>query len=434
VLVKFSNDGADASTRRDLLGATERSELILLLIGQDGRPEVHRLAERETATIGRGRECAIRIDAPGISRSHALLHLEPDLAIEDLGSANGTRLRGEVLSAHVPHPIRLGETVDINGVLLAVQRRSIMAHGARVEPPLSSESEAMNRVLVEAARVARGVISVLIVGETGVGKDILAERIHQLSQRATRPFLRLNCAALSESLVDSELFGHEKGAFSGAVANKRGLIEMADGGTLFLDEVGELPLSTQAKLLRVLEQKEFFRVGGVEVRKVDLRLLAATNRNLEVDMARGAFRQDLFFRVAGVTLRVPPLRERRAEIAPLAHKFAADVAQSLAWPVVELSSEVIGWLEGQPWPGNVRELRNTIERAVLLSGGDGVRLEDLQAPSHASAAQDERERIVAALAQFGGNQTHAARHLGISRNTLLSRLERYGLARPRRQS
>jgi two-component system, NtrC family, response regulator AtoC len=305
----------------------------------------------------------------------------------------------------------------------------------RVTPPASAVvhqlSPAMALVMSEAERVARGNISVLIVGETGVGKDVLAQQMHLLSPRASHPFMRLNCAALTESLVESELFGHEKGAFSGAMSTKCGLIEAADPGTVFLDEVAELPLTTQAKLLRVIEQKEFFRVGGVNARQVEVRFLAATNRNLELEVLRGRFRQDLLFRLKGALLRVPPLRERREEILPLARRFIEEAAGTMAIPAPALAEEARSFLWSYAWPGNVRELKNAIDRAVLLRENGAIRAEHVKPPTHVALALPERERIVQALAEFGGNQTRAARCLGMSRNTLLGRIERYGLARPR---
>jgi predicted ATP-dependent protease len=242
---------------------------VLLSIRHDGRGALHHLPRTGSVTIGRGQKCSVRLEASGVSRLHARLQLGPELVIEDLGSVNGTRVGRSPLAAHSPRVIQLGEVLEVGNVLLVVQQRS-----AANAPSSATElctSPAMLRVLDDAGRVARGSISVLITGETGVGKDIVAQRIHQLSPRASRPFLRLNCAALSETLVDSELFGHERGAFTGATGTKRGLLEAADGGTLFLDEVGELPPLSQAKLLHALEQREFFRVGSVEVRRVDVR-------------------------------------------------------------------------------------------------------------------------------------------------------------------
>jgi len=421
----------DDSTVREAPRRTEVSEVVLLIVRRDGRGAVHRLPRTGTLQIGRGPACSVRIEEPGISRTHALLHVGPTLAIEDLGSSNGTRLRGEALTAHSVTAIQPGDTFELGGVLLTVQERPVVTQARETDSPSVPTSEAMNAVLMEAARLARGSINLLVVGETGVGKDVLARQLHWLSPRESHAFLRLNCAALTESLVESELFGHEKGAFSGATASKRGLIEVADGGTVFLDEVAELPLSTQAKLLRALEQKEFFRVGSVEAKQVDVRFVAATNRDLETQIARGTFRQDLFFRLAGAILRVPPLRERRSEILPFARRFADEAADRLAVSTPKLTAEAESWLGRHEWPGNLRELKNTIERAVLLCAGDAIRLEHVEVRSPAALPVPERERIVAALAQFGGNQTHAARFLSMSRNTLLSRIERYGLARPR---
>jgi DNA-binding NtrC family response regulator len=418
-------------------------ELVLLSIRHDGRGAVHALPRAGSVTIGRGRKCSVRLDASGVSRIHARLQLGDPLSIEDLGSANGTRVGREALVSHSPRAIAVGEVIEMGNVLLVIQQRSSASTGDP-ETELCS-SPAMKRVLDDAARVARGTISVLITGETGVGKDIVAQRIHQLSPRASRPFMRINCAALSESLVDSELFGHERGAFTGAANAKRGLLEAADGGTLFLDEVGELPALAQAKLLHAIEQREFFRVGSVEVRRVDVRFLAATNRNLEQDVAGGRFRQDLFFRLAAAVVRVPPLRERREEILPFSHRFLEDAANSLTSEVPAILPDARAALEAHQWPGNLRELRNTVERALLSSSGESITAAHLQlgaslappsatttSPPSGSPAVDERELIIATLARFGGNQTHAARFLGMSRNTLSARIERHGIARPRK--
>jgi DNA-binding NtrC family response regulator len=215
-------------------------------------------------------------------------------------------------------------------------------------------------------RIAASTISVLILGETGVGKEVLAEMVHRRSPRASKPFLRLNCAALSDSLLESELFGHERGAFTGAVAQKRGLLETADGGTVFLDEVGEMPLSTQVKLLRVIEERMVTRVGGLSPKSLDVRFVAATNRDLEAEVARGTFRQDLFFRLNGISIVVPPLRERQGEIAQLAQTFIAAASRDRPRPP-RLSRDALARLVSYSWPGNIRELRNVIERAVLLA-------------------------------------------------------------------
>ncbi|HEY2515421.1 MAG TPA: sigma 54-interacting transcriptional regulator [Polyangiaceae bacterium] len=320
---------------------------------------------------------------------------------------------------------------------------------------------ALDRLRPIVERVAGGAIPVLVVGETGVGKDVLASSIHKLSPRAEKPFVCVNCAALPEQLLESELFGYERGAFTGANQRKLGLLEVADGGTVFLDEIGELPLPVQAKLLRVLDQRELLRVGGLKPRKIDVRFVAATNRDLEVEVQRGTFREDLYYRLNAVVIVVPPLRERGGEIGPLARTFVTRAARELGLGrEPSIGQAALELLERYPWPGNVRELRNVIERAVLLArDGSEIRIEHLPAekmgrvlpardsprPLRAAAsppaepktspilAPEERARVVAALEQCDGNQTHAARVLGVSRRTLITRMEAFGLPRPRKR-
>jgi DNA-binding NtrC family response regulator len=303
-----------------------------------------------------------------------------------------------------------------------------------------------------------------LLGETGVGKEVLAEVVHRRSPRHGAPFLRLNCAALSETLLESELFGHEKGAFTGAAQAKPGLLETADGGTVFLDEIGELSAAMQVKLLRVLEDRKVTRVGALAARSIDVRFVAATNRDLEAEVQRGAFRQDLFFRLSGITLTIPPLRERRAEIEPLARLFAARSAAQLGRPAPGISRAALDALVRHSWPGNVRELRNVMERAVVLAEADEITPDHLLLPSakpaetraapSAAPAVDpapaaaggagaaglraeldaiERQRILDALAAAAGNQTQAAAALGMSRRTFIARLDEYGIPRPRKR-
>ena len=304
----------------------------------------------------------------------------------------------------------------------------------------------MQRVYKLVAKIAESSITVLILGETGVGKELVAEAIHVGSARRAGPFIKLNCAALPETLLESELFGHERGAFTGAERRKQGFFEAADGGTLFLDEVGEMPLSLQAKLLRVLEGKVITRVGGTAETAVDVRVVCATHRDLHADARTGRFRQDLLFRVGGFTVAVPPLRDRRSEIVPLAEHFARIAAADQRRAPPALSPEARDALLAYRWPGNVRELENAIERALVLCE-DTITLADLPdrlrevAPRGGpgvGAAGDiqgqleevERTAIAAALAAHGDNQTRAARALGLSRRALIYKMEKYGLKPP----
>ena len=302
----------------------------------------------------------------------------------------------------------------------------------------------MKQVFELAKRVAVSPITVLVVGETGSGKEVVAEAVHRMSQRAAGTYVRLNCASLSESLVEAELFGYEKGAFTGAVGTKAGFFEIAAGGTLFLDEIGELSLRTQAKLLRVLEQRKIVRVGGTKEIAIDARLVCATNRDLDAEVRRGRFRDDLYFRISAFVIPVPPLRDRRSEIPLLAAQFARELSpESSEQP--RLSDEAIGVLQAYDWPGNVRELRNVIERAVVLSGRGQIephhfadRLRDRASPMRPAeqhvpidvrqrVAQVERDAVVAALESTAGNQTQAAKQLGISRFALIRLMEKHDL-------
>jgi len=285
---------------------------------------------------------------------------------------------------------------------------------------------------------AKSDLILLLRGETGVGKEVLAARIHALSARAARPFLKVNCAALTETLFESELFGHEKGSFTGAVAQKIGYFEAAHGGTLLLDEIGDLSHPMQVKLLRVLEAREIVRVGAVEPRPVDVRVLAATHRDLEEMVAEGTFRRDLYYRLDGLSLHIPPLRERPSDLEALARKFAAAQGR-------ELTAAAVARLRSHPFPGNVRELRNVVERACVLSTGapigevhlviGGEREEPARRTKSLrdELANVERQRILDALAQTHGNQSEAAKLLGMPRRTLTKRLSEYELPRPRRR-
>ena len=401
------------------------------------------LPDRGQLSVGRSKACDLRIDHPSVSRKHVLLHIQgAALRVEDLGGSNGTRINAKPIVKRSVVAVAPGDVVELGSAVLIIQRGGgtivdTAALPARVEDPVVV-SKAMKQLYHLVDMVSPSRIGVLIIGETGVGKELMARAVHERSPRNSGPFVAVNCAAIPDALIESELFGHERGAFTGADRDKVGLFETADGGTLLLDEVGELAPSAQAKLLRVLESGELKRVGGVTARRVDVRMLAATNRSPQDMVDAGTFRSDLYYRLNGMTLAVPPLRDRREDIAPLARAFAGDR---------ELTAGAIDALHAHSWPGNVRELRNTVERAVVLSGGAPVRHEHIQVgggalPPTPSAPPDtmlkaeiealERKRITDALVATGGNQTRAAELLGMSRRTLVNRIEAFGLPRPRK--
>jgi two-component system response regulator AtoC len=342
-------------------------------------------------------------------------------------------------------PFRLDEMEII--VRRALEKRRLGAEIERLREQLASgarrgriigSSRAMQDVLRLIDRVGPTDSTVLILGESGTGKELIAEAVHENSTRRTKPFVKLNCAAIPETLLESELFGHEKGAFTGAVARKPGKFEQADGGTLLLDEIGDMTLATQAKILRALQEREFQRVGGSHTIKVDVRILASTNKDLERAVKEGTFRDDLYYRLNVVTMNVPPLRERRDEIPELADYFLADANQRLNRSITRLAPDTLAALMDYGWPGNVRELRNMIERAVVVNDGDVLALGSFPAPIRPSepaagagrwdtlqdltldekVAQLERAFVMDALARAGGVQAAAARLLGITERSV----------------
>jgi transcriptional regulator with PAS, ATPase and Fis domain len=444
-------------------GEADAAGAFLLVIGRDTYT-TYNLPASGTLTIGRGESNAVRVDDPLASRAHARLHVRVDgdgMVLEDLGSVNGTRIKEQPVARGQKVAVAVGETIQIGSSVLIVQHRSKRAPLLRPETlrdedvvPVTSAApdQAMLRIQQLAARAAAGTINVLITGETGVGKELLAETVHRLSPRRRGPYVCLNCAALSETLLESELFGHERGAFTGAVQAKPGLMETAHGGTLFMDEVGELPMQTQAKLLRVLETREVARLGSVKPRKIDVRFLAATNRDLEAEIERGAFRRDLYFRLNGITLTIPPLRARVGEIKRLAETFVAQISRELGRTEPGIPAKVLQLLEAYSWPGNIRELKNVMERAVLLCAGPLLDTEHLpmdklgvtqsspglgtsptQPETPAQPGEpDERQRIIDALSACAGNQSRAAKMLGMPRRTFVSRLDEYKILRPKK--
>ncbi len=314
-----------------------------------------------------------------------------------------------------------------------------------LDRPLLGQSPSFQEIVQTARDAAASNATILLRGESGTGKEILARAIHRWSARVSRPFVVVNCVALSEELLESDLFGHEKGAFTGAHQLKRGKVELAAGGTLFLDEVGDIRPPLQAKLLRLLQEQEFQRVGGVNTLRADLRFLAATNTNLEEAMEDGRFRKDLYFRLNVVSLTLPPLRNRKEDIAILAQHFVEKYSRELKRPVKPVAHAALSILEGYHWPGNVRELENVLERAVVLSKGAAIEPRDLpiladQPRNHfaimpTGSYQDavlafKRDLIRAALVRANGNQTQAAEALGIRRTYLYRLMRAVGVKEP----
>jgi two-component system response regulator AtoC len=289
-------------------------------------------------------------------------------------------------------------------------------------------------VCKQIGRVASQDVNVLLLGESGTGKDLAARAIYQHSRRKTASFLAINCAAIPESLLESELFGYEKGAFTGAAERKRGMIELASSGTLFLDEIGDMPPALQVKLLRVLQEKKVQRLGSTQPLPINARIVAATNRDLEAQLKQGRFREDLYYRLNVIRIEVPPLRERREDIPHLAGYFVEKLNRERGRKIAGIDPDALARLRAYSFPGNVRELENRIERAFILSSGDLITARDLGEPFSAAARaprqgrlkDQESELIERALAKHGGNRTRAAAELGISRRTLQNRLRRAG--------
>ncbi len=407
----------------------------LLVIG--GETVLSFPLQRDDVVIGRAPECDIVLAHDALSRRHVRLRLAPTMTVEDLGSRNGTRIRGTAIEPNTPVALPIGDAFQIGRFHFLVTRMrsaaSARAESLHVIDPTPSAVGAFVRDL------AASPLSILVLGETGAGKEVLAQTIHALSKR-TGALVRANCAAMAPSLIESELFGHEKSAFTGASQTRVGLIEAAQGGTVFLDEVGELPEAVQAKLLRVIETREITRVGAVTPIALDVRFVAATNRDLVAEVAEGRFRSDLFYRLDGATLVIPPLREHPERIGPLARQFIANAPTKRPQ---SLDGEVLAQLEAHDWPGNVRELKAVLERAIILAGDSPLQARHLtirhikpQAPQAVVAPTSEeaaeRQRIVEALDACAGNQTRAAKLLGISRATLVTKLSIHRIQRPRK--
>lgn len=388
----------------------------------------------------------------GVTMMKRALAVQPDLiclimtAYGDVGTAVNAMRQGAV--DFIPKPINLDQ-IEIS-LHRAMSEKQIKAENRALKQQLQhkfgleniiGESEAMQKVFDTIRQVAPSRATVMIQGESGTGKELVAKALHHLSGRTKGAFVPVHCAALSANLLESELFGHERGAFTGASEQRKGRFELADGGSLFLDEIGEIDAATQVKILRVLEERRFERVGGIVTIDVDTRLITATNRDLQQMVTEGTFREDLFYRLDVVTVRLPPLRERTSDVPLLLNHYLKVFAEENAKKLGGFTSDAVELLSSYPWPGNVRELRNVVENMVVMARGERLGVREvpskiksqtgpksgaIQLTSGGSLAEMEHEMIRQSLAAHAGNRTQAAEQLGISRRTLHRKLNEYG--------
>ena len=430
--------------RTEILGPTGQRPLVLKQVrftvrsGKDeGRETV---IQKAHVAIGTLPENDIVLTDPTVSRRHAVVEETPaGWMLKDAGSTNGTfldgvRVREGYLKAGAA--IRLGNTELTFAP--AEERFEKLESSADRFGGLIGSSLPMREVFAILERVSPTDITVLLQGETGTGKELAARAIHGSSRRAGGPFVVFDCGAVAPNLIESELFGHEKGAFTDAVKARQGAFELADGGTLFLDEIGELALTLQPKLLRALDQREVRRVGAEQTVRVDVRVVAATNRDLEQEVKAGKFREDLFYRLSAVSVLLPPLRKRREDIDRIAGHLLEGIAGETGRKLEGLAAEAAGVLASQPWPGNVRELRNVLVRAAALSTGSRIEVRDLfLAPKKKSETLEglsgktleeiEKAAIHATLRAVDNNKTEAAKVLGIAYSTLYEKMKKYGM-------
>ncbi len=424
----------------------------LELIAKHLRARKHAVLTASTAEAGaalvKEREPAIALvdvklpDMSGVDLVSVLKSIEEELQIIMVSGFGEPKLVVAAMQAgatdYIQKPIEMPELLEkIDGLLEL--RRDISTERSLEEGVVIGQSSATKQLIRDISKVAHADAPVLLRGESGTGKSLVAEVIHAHSPRCDRPFVTVTCPAIPESLLESELFGHTKGAFTGAVRDKMGKFELADGGTIFLDEIGELPPALQAKLLRVLQNGECERIGSLQTLCVDVRVIAATNRDLERAIEERRFREDLFYRLNVLPIVIPPLRERRKDIEPLARHFLRLFARKADKRLEALSDEIVHKLCAYPWPGNVRELQNVIERAVVIGKEPRLRSEDIiVAPLAGAPAEESREGIaslgdleqralIRALEESGGNVSRAARILGVGRDTVYRRLRKYGI-------
>ncbi len=435
------------------------SAIRLIIIGGPSRGTVVPLTER--TTIGRDPKCSLVIGDLALSKQHCAIDPGPPALLSDLDSRNGTQINGLPIRTHHlvdGDQIRVGDSVLLFVAGGAAQLTPPPSDASTASAPLVvdametgritftteqpvqhdlvGESAAMADVTRRIARAAPSNSTVLITGESGTGKELVARAIHAASARSSGPFVAINCAAVPDGLMESELFGHERGAFTGAIAQKRGRIESANGGTVFLDEIGELPAALQVKLLRALQERQIDRVGGTRPVPVDIRIVAATNRDLGTAVKEGTFRSDLYYRLNVIAIAVPPLRDRAGDVGLLAAYFVRQhAARAKRRGLRGLTREARAALTSYDWPGNVRELENAIERAVVMSSGDWIDVIDLPENLieisalgaddgyHARVNHAKRETIRKAIELADGNIAHAARQLKLQ-PTYLHRLIR----------
>ncbi|MEO8700937.1 MAG: sigma 54-interacting transcriptional regulator [Kofleriaceae bacterium] len=384
--------------------------------------------------LGRDADCDLTLIDERISRRHArLLSVGGEIRIEDIGSTNGIKVGGKRIERDQPVPLPLGDSVRLGPYTLIVLATRVAvtedgAHRAAVvvrDPTIAGKTELLERI-------SKHGVGVLIRGETGTGKEVLARTLHTLSGRPGE-LLAINCAALTGTLLESELFGYEKGAFTGAARTKPGLLEVAGRGTVLLDEIGDLPLELQGKLLRALESRQVYRVGGVQPIDLAARVIAASHRSLPELVARGEFREDLYFRLNGITLELLPLRDRRAAIAQLAQEFLVESAREAGHATPHFTTAAVTALTAYDWPGNVRELRLVISRAVLLAGAGTVdakhvMLEGGRTPQQSAAADPQsRDNFLAVAHEHQGNASAIARVLNTSRSHVRRLANRFGV-------
>ncbi|HEX8433666.1 sigma 54-interacting transcriptional regulator [Archangium sp.] len=422
--------------------STARWQPAQVRIKQGADETVHKLSG-DSFTLGKDPSCDLVVQDPFISGRHLKVTRRDDLFhVVDTNSTNGTwmgSVRVFEVEVGLPTTLRVGQT-DVILEPLTPARKELSFHGIiGNDPSVRQLNELIERVAPSSASVA-------ILGESGTGKELVARALHDCSQRADRPFIPVNCAAISKELIESELFGHEKGSFTGAANARKGAFEEADGGTLFLDEIGELPVDLQAKLLRALESGEIKRVGASRPSHVDVRVVAATNRELLAQAREGRFREDLYYRLCVVPLHLPPLRNRRGDILALAEHFLR--TYSPRGQTVRLAPGAVERLQQHSWPGNIRELRNVVHRALLLRKGASIEATDLtfdqevnrdtgvlvpEMPQGMTLEQMllrlERQIVETALRRCNNNRERVARELGIARSTLFKRLKEWGLTK-----